>query len=766
MAENNKNITISPLIWNLLMVKVLNEIAFIKKSKASILNVDSDMAKILVKDEIMSLTREKNQQTAFQTFFAKSFINILNSLKGKDFSKMTYPEFLKFVEDDLFEKKTRKHIIDEYITEVFFLEFQNRIDDEKINNAMKIFLDKNSTVIYNYITNQINTKNIINKSTNNSYNPINRIWMSLYQKNLEFKEVSRNIQENNKIFNIEDKSKLNLANVNIAVYDFVKEARKFIAETLPNLDNFFVPNNSNLEPKVIMLNMSDFHFNETCYHRSRPEFNWTPSRAIETLNKLIDYLQKEVMPKYNVKEIKILALGDLVWYWIHDQIKKDMEIWPDTSRTIMQLCLSQMILYINKNFAPTEMILVPWNHAEKRDWKERPLKWWEENYDSLLWRDIMSFLNNFWMSSKLIMPKGDEKWVYKSIWWKGFAFSHWDVPIWKGLAHSDSQYKWPSIDYSLIWHWHHPEIRRKEANLIEYIMPNTNLPDEYTVMGWFSRSTYHNWACLIVNSMTGEIEEYNNFDIEKYDNINVVKFNFAKLFENEHLRLENEIKEQYWMKIIKDNRINNPLKINKNTVHSKTSLIDEITKKVSVWKTVKISLVKEKFIQNLQNAFVENKLDIKVMNQLEEIKDRLTKDCFEIRKEWKKFYFSINSKMYVYSDKLGWIAMLEMKKKTKYIYDTLSNSLYEFDESWKHLVELKWQSVPEFIKEKWLIWVPLKEYKSEFDSLKELSENKEFHNALQGLNKWFLVDYPDIFIETKEELSMNLDFDVNSLFEV
>ena len=43
------------------------------------------------------------------------------------------------------------------------------------NKELIQLYDKNSTVIYNYITNQINTKNIINKSTNNSYNPINRI---------------------------------------------------------------------------------------------------------------------------------------------------------------------------------------------------------------------------------------------------------------------------------------------------------------------------------------------------------------------------------------------------------------------------------------------------------------------------------------------------------------------------------------------------------------------------------------------------------------
>ena len=760
---------ISPLIWKILQIQVKNDINQIKKSKSNVLTVNEEMAKQLIKDEIISWAGEKTLQASYFKHFWRKFIEILNKISSKLvvtklLETMSFDSFYSFVKEDLYENKTDKNVLDEFITEVFFFEFKNKIDQKKIDNAKSIFLDKESTVLYNYITVLFNRKNIINADWQNGYNPRKMIAKVLYEKNLETINISRDIQENQKIFNIENKSKLNLSNLNSSIYDFLKESKKMMSEYLPQIDKLVELKNTNLDPKIILINISDFHFNETCRHRARPEFDWTPERALATLNRILDYLIKEIIPKYNVQEIKILALGDIVWFWIHDQIKQDMIIWPDTAKSIMTVCLSQLFLYINKNIAPTEMIIVPWNHAEKRLWKERPLKAGDENYDSLLAREIASLLNQYWFAQKIIFPKGDEHHVYKTIGKKGYVFSHWDFPIWTALALSDSQYKWPNLDYSIIWHYHHPEIRKIESNLKEYILPNTNLPDEYTVMEWFNRSSYHNWGCLIVNANEWNIEEYLNFDINKYKDIWIVNFRFEKLFENEHLLVADKLKELYGTKVIKDHRIDNPLKINKNTIHSISSFLEEI-KKQNTKTNISFPIFKPKFFVDLEESIIENKQDKYISGKLLEIKER-TLENFLIRKDKQpvKYEISCKSKWYQYSEELWWILML-WQNKSRYIYDTLSNLLYAFTTNWKTLVSLKDTTITEFIKENKLEGIQTKDFNKIYKSLQDIQESKDLQTELNRIYKGFLIDYPEIFIETKEDLLFD-NTDIDSLFQI
>ena len=105
------------------------------------------------------------------------------------------------------------------------------------------------------------------------------------------------------------------------------------------------------------------------------------------------------------------------------------------------------------------------------------------------------------------------------------------------------------------------------------------------------------------------------------------------------------------------------------------------------------------------------------------------------------------------------------QNKSRYIYDTLSNLLYAFTTNWKTLVSLKDTTITEFIKENKLEGIQTKDFNKIYKSLQDIQESKDLQTELNRIYKGFLIDYPEIFIETKEDLLFD-NTDIDSLFQI
>jgi len=753
----------SSWLWKILQIDIMNILNNIKKEKMNSFDTSKEN-EILFKELINEATsksfnkKDLTYDEACNILFKKLFVNRINQFKLLNEKKLkanNFEEFLEIIEEVYSDIDSV--IIKQLIKEEDFNSLNSWLSNTSLETALYLF-EENKELIWRRIRYLVTEKQALKSLNSESYDPSRIMTNLLYKANLSATASNSQKWNIDKVFNKEMKQKVVLSDLNDSVYSALKDISKYIV-TEPVIDKVEIQVEK--PSKIVMVNMCDIHLNEGFVYKNRPEMSWTPEICVSTFNKVLDHVTK-LKERYNIVEIKIAMLGDMIWTWIHQELAENLALGPNTSERIFSILTAQFFTYLNKYIAPTELITVPWNHSERRVWHEKRDTFWENNSDSMTMQEIYVLFKDLEIDNGICFPRDQDFAVYKKIWEKVYMFSHGDRRHGESTSYWDSEFHWDKLDYSVIWHLHHPEIK-KLWRVTEYILPTLKKPDPYTKNNWWDTTFETISSVLIIDPVSWKIEKMENFVLDNYEDIGYVKFNFDNLTEEEIVDIKKIIRRENWIQIIKKDskpvELYNKLKLNVYTTQSFSSILEKITEcKDSI---VRVPLFKDKLFKDLKEAYNDNKANRDLTLMLDKISNETKSNYIEfIREKWKyKLNLKISSdKVFIYNETLDGVLLLD-KTKNKYVFDTDWQILYKLkEEDWKLKkikVDLKGEKAEDYIAENKLQYAKfdiMKLNNKTYSSFKDLEENRQLISiALKWIYKRFLLEYPRIFLEEFEE---------------
>lgn len=767
--ERNK--MMSSWLWKLLQIDIMNVLNNIKQGKLNSFDTSKEN-EILFKELINEAVnksfnkKELNYDEACNILFKKTFLNRINQFKLLNWKKLkasNFDEFLEIIEEIYTD--VNPVIIKQLIKEEDFSSLNSWINETSLETAIYLF-EQNKELIWRRIRYLVTEKQALKSLNSESYDPSRVMTNLLYKANLSATASNSHKGNIDKVFNKEMKQKVVLSDLNDSVYSALKDISKYII-TEPAIDK--IETSSEKPSKIVMVNMCDIHLNEGFVYKNRPEMSWTPEICVSTFNRVLDNVTK-LKEKYNIVEIKIAMLWDMIGTGIHQELAENLALGPNTSERVFSIITAQFFTYLNKYIAPTELITVPWNHSERRVWHEKRDTFWENNSDSMTMQEIYVLFKDLEINNWICFPRDQDFAVYKKIGEKVYMFSHWDRRHGESSTYWDSEFHWDKLDYSIIGHLHHPEIK-KLWRVTEYILPTLKKPDPYTKNnGW--DTTFETISTnLIIDPVSGKIEKMENFVLDNYEDIGYVKFNFDNLTEEEIVDLKKRIREENGIQIIKKDskplELYNKLKLNVYSTHSFSSILEKITEVKEP--IVKIPLFKEKLFKDLKEAYNDHTANRDLTLMLDKISNETKSNYIEfIRDKGRyKLNFKISSdKVFIYNEVLDGVLLTD-KTKNKFVFDTDWQILYKLkEENWKLKkikVDLKWEKVEDYILNNKLQYAKFdisKINNKTYSSFKDLEENRQIISiVLKWIYKRFLLEYPRIFLEEFEEEVQEISLD-------
>lgn len=291
-------------------------------------------------------------------------------------------------------------------------------------------------------------------------------------------------------------------------------------EKISNINTIKIENTKNIYKKenkndlTLEHILTDIHLNESITRKNNVN-NWGTEIWLNDIAKVVNRVISK--QKWQYEKVSLLLLWDLIWTTIHEWLELDVE--PIRAASFMASIIAQSYFELKKHFKEVTVTLVPWNHAETRQyWNKTDI--FNENYDFIVWEKLKEFLSIYWEEKNVFSPTRDLPLVIREIWTEKHWYVHWDR-FWNRLKSllpmMEKYYNVNYLDYLHEWHFHTEKIRFEEDSL-KFTYPCLCQPSSY----WFNRigvvsrerqiwNIYKDWKLLETYSIDLEEKEKNNF---------------------------------------------------------------------------------------------------------------------------------------------------------------------------------------------------------------------------------------------------------------